>query len=83
MADIVKTKSTLSIENEFADGDTRTINVENPNTAINLASAVKSLGAYAKTNQVILGDKTGAAFTRIKAAKLINRSTTYLDLALA
>ena len=82
MADIVKSKNTLSVENEFADGDTRTINLENPNTAINLAAAVKNIGAFAKTNQVILGDKTGAAFTRIKSAKLTNRQTTYLDLTL-
>lgn len=82
MADIVKSKNTLSVENEFADGDTRTINLENPNTAINLAAAIKEIGAFAKTNQVILGDKTGAAFKRVKSAKLTNRQTTYLDLTL-
>lgn len=82
MADIVKTRNTLSIENEFADGDTRTINLDNPNTAINLAAAVKNIGTFAKTNQVIVGDKTGAAFTRVKSAKLTTGTTTYLDLTL-
>ena len=80
MADIQTTKSTLSIVAEFADGDDRTINLENPNTAIDLTAQVKAVGAYAKANQPIIGDKAGAAFNRFKSAKIVNTRTTKLDL---
>ena len=80
MADVITRKNTLSLEAEFTDLDTRTINLENPNTAIDLTAQVKAVGAYAKANQPILGDKTGAEFSRFKSAKIINSVTTKLDL---
>ena len=80
MADIVKTTKQLILVAGFADGDDRTINVENPNTAINLGNAVHSLGSYAATNQIILGDKAGSAFTEFKSAKLVTKTKTVLDL---
>ena len=81
MADVVINKTTLSMEMGFADGDTRTLNVENPNTAINLGGQIKALGASMKTNQPVLGDKTGAAFTGFKSAKIVRATTTKLDLS--
>ena len=53
MADKVSNTNTLSILAEFVDGDNRTINLENPNTAINLAAQVVNLGNYLQTSQVI------------------------------
>ena len=80
MADKTTTNTTLSILAGFSDGDDRTINIDNPNTAINLGNAVHSLGSYAATNQIILGDKTGASFTEFKSAKLVTKTKTVLDL---
>ena len=81
MADKVTTTTTLNIVAGFEDGDDRTINIDNPNTAINLGNAVHNLGEYAKTNQVILGDKAGSAFTDFKSAKLVTKTKTVLDLS--
>lgn len=80
MADKTTTTRTLSMETAYADGDTRTINVDNPNTAINLGDAVHNLSNFCATNQIILGDKAGAAFTEIKSAKLVTKTKTVLDL---
>lgn len=80
MADKTTTTTTLNILAGFADGDDRTLLVDNPNTAINLGDAVYNLDEYAKTNQVILGDKAGAAFTGFKTAKLVTKTKTVLDL---
>lgn len=80
MADKVTTTTTLNIVSNYSDGDTRTINIDRPNTAINLADAVRDLESYAKTNQVILGDKTGAAFTGFETAKLVTKQKTVLDI---
>ena len=80
MADKVTTTSTLQMVAEFVDGDDRTINLDNPNTAINLAAGVVNLGNYAKTNQVIIGDKAGAAFKDFKSAKVIQKTVRKFDL---
>ena len=80
MADIIKTKAELSLEQEFTDLDTRTFTVENPNTAINLKSAINDLSDYMAQNQVTIGDKAGADFSRIKSAKIKRSTVTYFDL---
>ena len=80
MADKTTTTTTLNILAGFEDGDDRTILIDNPNTAINLGNAVHSLGSYAATNQIILGDKAGAAFTEFKSAKLVTKQKTIFDL---
>ena len=81
MADIIKTKSELSLEQEFTDLDTRIFTVENPNTSINLASAINNLSSYMAANQVTIGDKDGADFSRIKSAKIKTSTVTYFDLS--
>ena len=80
MADKTTVTTTLSLLAGFADGDDRTYNIDNPNTAINLGNAVHSIGSFCQENQVILGDKTGAAFTEFKSAKLVTKTKTVLDL---
>ncbi len=80
MADIIKSKSELSLEQEFSDLDTRTFTVENPNTAINLKSAINELSGFMADNQVTIGDKAGAEFSRIKSAKIKRSTVTYYDL---
>lgn len=79
MADKTVSKNVLSLEMEFVDGDTRTINLDNPKATVT-AEGINSLGAYAAENGLVIGDKEGAAFSRFKSAKTISRMTTYLDL---
>lgn len=79
MADVIKTKNTLSIEQEFTDGDTRIINLDNPASTIS-AAAINAVGAYCKANKCTIGDKAGADFLRFKSARITRGSTTYLDL---
>ena len=80
MADKITQTKTLQMVAGFVDGDDRTINLDNPNTAINLAAGVVNLGNYCKTNQVIIGDKAGAAFKEFKSAKVIDKKVTKFDL---
>ena len=80
MADKITTTKTLQMVASFVDGDDRTINLDNPNTAINLAQGVVNLGNYAKTNQVIIGDKADAAFKEFKSAKVIDKTIVKFDL---
>ena len=39
-----------------------------------------NVAAFAKTNNLILGDKAAAGFTRFKSAKKVATTTRYLDL---
>lgn len=80
MADKIISSSTLNMVAGFADGDDRTISLENPNTAIDLAAQVANLGTYLKANQIVAGDKAGADFTKFKSAKIVNKTITKFDL---
>lgn len=83
MADKTTTTYTLQMMAEFADGDTRTINVVNPNTAIeNLGARVYELQTFLQNNSIIIGDKNGAAFTQFRYANKVTKSQTELDLGL-
>ncbi len=79
MSDIVKNKDTLNFVMDFVDGDNRTLTVDNPKATITGAQ-VKSFGNYIKNNSVVLGDKAGAAFSKISSAKVVHATTTYFDL---
>lgn len=79
MADVIKTRGTLQMVAEFTDGDDRTLSLDNPRADIS-ATEINTLSKLIKDNQLILGDKTGADFTRIKTAQKVNQTTRYLDL---
>ena len=78
--DIITTKSTLQNVFEFVDGDTRIVNVDDPQDSLT-AEAVQEWAAFAVTNQILLGDKTAAALSGIKSSKKINATDTNLDLS--
>lgn len=80
MADKVTTDYTLQLMSEFADGDTRTISVDSPNSAESLGAQVYELQTFLQNNSVIIGDKTGAAFTRFSYANKITKTRTVLDI---
>lgn len=79
MADVIKSRGVLQLVAEFTDGDDRTITLDNPKTTLT-ASAINNAAAYAKDNNLILGDKAAADFTRFKSAKKVSTTTRYLDL---
>lgn len=79
MADIVKNISSLQLVTAFTDGDDRTITVDSPKASLG-AEQINELSDYIRTNGILLGDKAGADFSKIKTARIINGTTTYFDL---
>lgn len=79
--DTVTTKSTLQNIFEFADGDTRTINIDDPNDSID-AAAVQTWADFAIDNQIFLGDKTGALPTALKSSKKLDATATKMNFTL-
>lgn len=80
MADKTKTSYVLIVNAKFADGDTRTLSIENPNTSINIGNAIYTLGAYCQQHNLLVGDLTGAAFSEFSFAKVRTKTETDLDL---
>ena len=80
MADIVKTAYNLVIETVFVDGDTRSITIKNPRNNIS-QSEISELNSYMQENNIIIGDKDGSTFGRIKKVTRRSSTTTYLDIS--
>ena len=83
MADKTTTDYVLQISAEFADGDTRTLSVENPNSAESIGAQVYELQTFLQNNGVLIGDKAGAAFSRFAYANKVTKTKTVLDLGLS
>lgn len=79
MADKVKSSYILKIKLGFADGDTRTINLDNPRNDLT-ASEIHSLSNFIKENNLLLGDKIGADSAGILFADKIASTKTTLDI---
>ena len=79
MADRIKTSTSLNIECVFNDGDTRTITLKNPRSNVS-SSDIESLESFMLENQIIIGDRDGFDFKKIRKAVKRNTTTTYLDL---
>ena len=71
MADTVSTTNELIMLAAFSDEDDRTLTIPNPKATIT-ESDIAAINAAAAN--VLIGDKYGASFTRIK--KATRRSTT-------
>lgn len=69
----IKNKSEIVMTAEFTDEDTRTITQENPRSDIT-AEDIASIQSAAAN--VLIGDKQGAAFARIKTPIIRNTTTT-------
>lgn len=80
MADIIKTSQHLIIETVFVDGDTRSITIKNPRSDIS-QSEISELNSYMQENNMIIGDKDGSTFGRIKKVTRRSSTTTYLDIS--
>ena len=80
MADTVKSSADLKIGFAFADGDTRTVTLPNPKAGLTEAS-IKAVTDDMVTNNLIIGDRAGAALTGAYTAYTQNKTTTDVDLA--
>ena len=79
MADTQKIESVLNIECLFVDGDTRTITLRRPKSDIS-SNDIEELETFMQENKIIIGDRDGSDFRKIKRAVKRNSITTYLDL---
>lgn len=77
--DITKQEAELKVEMDFVDGDTRSFSVANPKATI-AAADIESLSSYIADNNLLIGDKNGAAFNRINKATRILKTKRYLDI---
>lgn len=76
MPDIIITKNQLKILAGFVDEDDRTITLDDPKENITW-SDMENIATLA--NNVLIGDKFGAQFSRIKEAKYLETTTTELE----
>lgn len=79
MADKATNTRTLKTVFKYADDDTRTINVTNPNaySASDANTVREALNAF---GNVTISDKSGAAFVQANTAYIEDTTTTHLDL---
>ena len=80
MADVVKTARNLIFETVFVDGDTRSITLKNPRSDIS-QSEITEFNTFLQENNMLIGDKDGATFGRIKKVTHRETTTTYLDIS--
>ena len=81
MADTIKSGSDLLIECLFLDGDTRTITLKNPRNDLT-STNIENLETFIQTENIIIGDRDGSDFRKIKRAVKRNTTKCYLDLEL-
>lgn len=77
MAIVNTTSTVLKIDNQFLDGDTRTITLKNPKAAIT-RQELDQLDNFMFEKNVIVGDKAGASFGKIKAVTRITTDTAHI-----
>lgn len=76
MATTISTFNNLKLVAAFSDEDDRTITLPNPKPNLT-KEEIDAVGA--KAVDVLIGDKYGAEFTRIKTASYVTGSTTTID----
>ena len=79
MADTLKNTYVLKIKLGFADGDTRTINLDNPKNNLQ-AAEVHQVSEFIKNNNLLLGDKYGADSAGILYADIVESTKITLDI---
>lgn len=79
MADVVTNSENLLIETLFNDGDTRTLTLRNPTDEITM-NDINTFNVFLQTSGILVGDRNGAEFSKIKQVKRRNSATVKLDL---
>ena len=82
MADKVTTTNKLVLGLGFTDGDTRTINLDNPRSDVT-ATDINAVSSTIKSGNILIGDKDKADFSRIESAKIVVNTHTKYDLTSA
>lgn len=80
MADTMKITKDIKFKAVFMDGDDRTITVKNARSDIP-QSEITDFKNWLLTTQVVIGDKTGAAFAKFDKVTVITTTDRYLDIA--
>lgn len=78
-ADTITSEQELQIKANFGEDDNRTINVPQARSDIETSEIVE-LETWVRANNVLVGDKAGAAFTDFESAILLNTTRHKLDL---
>lgn len=78
--DTIKSSSELKLECGFYDGDTRTLTVDNPAGGLS-AGDIHGYENLIKTKNLLIGDKTGAAFVGFNKARTLDKTTIDVDLS--
>lgn len=79
-ADTVTTSQSLQINFGFEDGDTRISNVPNPKIGLT-SSEVATVSTWIAANNVLIGDKNGAASTGINSATRVDKTKVNVDIS--
>lgn len=77
--DTIISSSELKLLCLFDDDDTRTITLENPRGGIS-ATDIHDIETDMITTQPIIGDKTGASFTKFKRAYTVDKTRIILNI---
>ena len=78
--DTVTSSREGSLVVSFYDSDNRTIKIDNPRNDLTAAD-INAVVEVMKTTQPIIGDKTGASVVGAESFKILEKTTTQLDLS--
>lgn len=78
--DTITSSMELKVGMRFADADTRLITIPDPVTNID-ATAIKAAFNSAITNNIFIGDKTGASITGLYTAYVDDTTRLKLDIS--
>ena len=77
--DTIKSSNELKIDAKFYDGDTRTLTVDNPAGGLS-SGDLHAFESVIKSKNILIGDKTGAAFVGFNTAKVVEKTKINVDL---
>ena len=79
MADTTTSTNTVKMTAEFGDGTQQIISQNTP-TNENLVEKINAFSSYIAANNILKSEKSEATVTRIKSAKLVQRTEIDYDL---
>ena len=79
-ADTVSSSREGKLVISFYDSDDRTVTIDNPKSNLT-AAQINSFVEQMKTDQPVIGDKTGASVVGATSFKIIEKTETKLDLS--
>lgn len=79
LSDVYKSTYEIKMKFGFADGDTRSISLDNPKNNLQ-ASQIHELSNFVKNNNLLIGDKFGADSAGILYADIIESTKITLDI---